>query len=289
MKIKLSSWFSSTSEKHLEAEELRIQITPQQIDFVTVCQKHNTLRYEASYLYKQPLEEFLKQHITPLQEDRPFKDIICISNTTKYSLIPSELIHTNTNFQKYLEMTCVVQDNESTLYQRLEKHHITQIYSERKELLTCLENYFGHLEIQSLQGLWLTDILDQNRKEKIASKKNTTPPLTKLYIYAHQDCIDICIVHNYQLQLLNKFKIHTPNDILYYSLYTIQQLGYDLKQTELIWYGKRKLASKTMELIKLYVKKTSLLEKPKALKIIAQKALSTQENPILFTKKLPIL
>lgn len=116
---------------------------------------------------------------------------------------------------------------------------------------TNINNYFVEKFGEFTYGHVLSSFIDQCLS-KSPSKKET-----KAYINVFPTHFDLCVVKNNQLLLCNSYNYFSPEDFLYYILFTFEQLRLDTEMIELILSGTIEKDAKIFELLFTYVRHVS--------------------------------
>ena len=91
----------------------------------------------------------------------------------------------------------------------------------------------------------------------IASKNN---PDKKMFVHINSEHFEIIVVQNQKLLLFNSFEYASPEDFLYYILFTAEQLGMNPEEFPLELIGKIDMKSEYYQLAYNYIRNVSLLD-----------------------------
>ena len=117
---------------------------------------------------------------------------------------------------KFFELNTELSSNETILTNRLQQMNARKLFAIPSCLLDLLQNHFPTAKIYHQT----TAIIQAALRDKA---------LNKVYLSLNSEFFDIQIFDNTKLILDNAFKYKTKEDLLYYLLYTFEQLGLDPK------------------------------------------------------------
>ncbi len=112
---------------------------------------------------------------------------------------------------------------EEILTDKLQQIEAVNIYSVPSELLNIIRNRFPNTQIKANDSILIDQLLLQNESKNakvIASIKN--------------DILEVCVIDENKLAFHNCFATDTKEDLLYYLLFTMGQLGLSAEKMDLI-------------------------------------------------------
>jgi len=89
-------------------------------------------------------------------------------------------------------------------------------------------------------------------------KGNNTVSEPTCYVHVAHRQIDITVIEKKKLLLYNSFKFHTKEDLVYYLLFTMEQLNLDTEKTKLKLFGNIEEGDELYAICYQYVKNISI-------------------------------
>ena len=150
---------------------------------------------------------------------------------------------------------------------------ITNLYSINSDLNETINNYFPSAKIKSQSSI-LIDAFLKNIKKDVS-----------VNIYLKDDYMNIIIINDQSPLFQNKFNFSSKEDILYYILFTYQQLELSPEDVPIYLYGS--VTDSCFKIIYDYVRNVKYGNKPKEFTYIKEiNQLENQEYFALFSQVL---
>ena len=163
------------------------------------------------------------------------------------TLVPSE-IYRKENAQTFLEFnTKVIGEVISEEIASQEAH---LIYCVPKNLLKIVHNFFPHAKQKSQENILI------QQYNKLNNERN------KAYAYLNNNKVVISIFKGKKLILNNTFEYFTKEDLLYFLLFSFEQLNLSTKGTELVLFGDIEIEDEYFYLLYQYVEEIKLGNRP---------------------------
>jgi hypothetical protein len=124
------------------------------------------------------------------------------------------------------------------------------IYCVPENILTIINNFFPKAKQKSQES-----ILIQQFKQ-LKSKKESA------YLYLNEEKASITIFRNENLIFNNSFEYHTKEDLLYYLLFSLEQLKLSPENIEVTLYGSIEKDGKYFNLLYDYIRNIKLGKRP---------------------------
>ena len=138
------------------------------------------------------------------------------------TLVPAELYNEKDN-NKIFELNHG--KAEVILIDDLNDYQIKNIYSIPESLNQTINNLIPNINIKSQTTILIDHILSKNYNAE------------KLTLYIKDNYVNILITYNNQLIFQNKFKFSTKEDLLFYSLFCIQEMNLSPEKIDTEIYG----------------------------------------------------
>jgi len=208
-----------TNLKTLYNKRLSVQISLSGLSFLVT----NPISKEVLFfLYKNVSSSAPEELLAELQDDfsenkdlqDDFDEVNVIYDTNLFSQVPS-LLFDKTKASDYLKFNSKIRANDFIAYDSLEENDITTVYIPFVNINNYLFDRFGDFNYYHATSVLLKQILN---KEKYFS-------LPKLFIHLAKNSFHLIALKNGKLELCNNYKYRTPEDFIYYILFTLEQLN----------------------------------------------------------------
>ena len=157
--------------------------------------------------------------------NQPFNKVSLYFDNELFTLIP-KVFFDNSKISDYLKFNTKVLQTDEMCYDYIENTEIVIVYIP----YTNVNNYFFE-RFGTFDFYHKTSLLIENEL------KNLTP-LTTVSIYKNSTHFYIVVTKNKETTFLNRFTIQTPEDFIYYTLFTLEQLDINPDTTPISIYGK---------------------------------------------------
>lgn len=178
-----------------------------------------------------------------------FKSVTASFNQYKNTLIPSALFEEG-KLTEYLSLNTGSSGIDQPKFDRLLQSEIVNCYSFSESVVNVVLKYFP-----------ATQFFHQN-STLIESSLNRSIKSEYIQIQFNRKSIDLVAFKNNKLQLQNSFEYKTSEDVIYFLLYVMEQLGMGQETTEVYISGSIVKESNVYNLLYRYIKEIKLLELP---------------------------
>ncbi len=141
-----------------------------------------------------------------------FSEVSVVYSTPIYSLIPSVLFD-ETKASEYLKFNSKILANDYVAHDVLENLGITVAYVPFMNINNYFFEKYGSFNYYHSISILLKNIVE---KEKYS--------LPRMYLNFQQNSFDCLILKDGTLQLCNTYHFNTPEDFIYYTLFSMEQL-----------------------------------------------------------------
>ena len=159
-------------------------------------------------------EDFLKDAFEKHPElSQPFDEVIVIHSNTLATLVPEPLFDID-YLGSYLQYNTKVFDTDFFAFDTLDNYQINTVYIPYININNFLIDRFGSFEYKHSSSILVTKMLDmsKNKDEK------------KMIAHLGSNHFELMVVQNQKLLFFNAFEYNTPEDFIYYILFTAEQL-----------------------------------------------------------------
>lgn len=173
-----------------------------------------------------------------------FKDTNVLYVGFKSTLIPADLFDAS-KLDNYLKFNYQVHSDEIVLSQNLFNLKAFNVYSIPSKLKTGIENVFKNAKIGHYSGGLIENLLFQNTEKE-----------SNVYIHVQDKHFDLLSIKGKTLNFYNHFIYQTPEDFVYYTMFTINQMKISTDKQTVIILGEIDKQSEEIKLLTKYLPQT---------------------------------
>ena len=195
---------------------------------------------------KLPLETFLKKVATTLPVlKKKFKACKVIWEGNKSTMIP-EALYEEDEEKKLLSFNIEIDSDDLIFHDLLTDFQAVNIFAIPKKAndiltRTLAVDHISHISSVLIKSIFLT------YREQLAHPK--------VFLNIRDGWFDLIILDQIKLHYVNMFEFRQPEDLVYYVIYVLDQLGFNSEQVEVILMGKITKNSTLSNLIFKYIRK----------------------------------
>ena len=217
-----------TSKKY---KKLSIQVSLNGLSYCCFDTLNNTITSlkevhfdtEKTNKIEQLFEETFKNN--PELKDS-YDEIMVIHNNNLSTFVPAALF--DENFMgSYLQYNTKVFETDFFTYDQISNYQMNSVYIPYVNINNFLIDTIGSFDYKHANSILIEKILD-------ASKNNDEK---KMIVNFNKGHFEIIVVQNQKLLLFNSFEYETPEDFIYYLLFTAEQLSLNPESFQLELLG----------------------------------------------------
>lgn len=178
-----------------------------------------------------------------------YDEILIIHNNNLSTFVPEPLFDENF-LGSYLQYNTKVFETDFFAFDEIANCQMNTVYIPYVNINNFFIDQFGTFEYKHANTILVSKLL-------IASKNN---PEKKMVVHINSGHFEIIVVQNQKLLLFNSFDYTTPEDFLYYILFTAEQLGLNPEEFPLELIGKIDTESEYYQLAYKYIRNVSLVD-----------------------------
>lgn len=171
---------------------------------------------EHKLIHSTTPEELLMEIETIISENEilnsHFSEVAVVYSSPIYSLVPF-LLFDESKASEYLKFNSKILANDYIAHDVLDNLGIVVVYVPFMNINNFFFEKYGSFNYYHSISILLKTILE---KEKYS--------LPRMYLHFHQSSFDCLILKDGDLQLCNTYSYNTPEDFIYYTLFSIEQL-----------------------------------------------------------------
>jgi hypothetical protein len=183
------------------------------------------------------------------QLQKPFSDVTLIYATDLYSVVPTTLFD-ETRASEYLKFNSKILSNDFLASDPIDPYGMTVVYVPFININNFFFDRFGSFQYYHSSSILIRSLLNL--------EKNSIG--TKTYIHVSGDSFDIVVIKKNALQLCNTHRFKTPEDFIYYILFTFEQLELNPETVELVLCGNIDKDHDTYKILYHYVRHISFID-----------------------------
>lgn len=240
-----------------EFDKLSIQVSLNGLSFCVLDTIENSIRYSDTILFEEERSPYgLQKGLVALFErhslaEKQFSDVIVVHRNNLFSLVPKPLFDSN-EMPNYLKFNTKILATDHIDYDEIEGHDMINVYVPFVNVNNYIYDLYGEFTFKHNGTVMVESLL----------KGNTTGQEPTCYVHIAHRQIDITVIAKKKLLLFNSFKIHTKEDLIYYLLFTLEQLKLDTENTKLKLFGNIEEGDQLYSICYQYVKNVSIFVLP---------------------------
>jgi len=205
-----------------------------------------------AYLHKKKsnfILKTIKKYLKSISKKHIPKKVKLIYYNKSSTLVPSELFD-HKNSLNYLKYTTIIQTDDLAANDLILHEQINNVYIPDTEINNFIFEKFKAFNFYHYSSLLLDKFLN-----KLTDKFSQ-----KVFLNINDNFIDILYFKNKQLIFFNSFDYKSKEDILYFLLFTLSELGLNPDNIHLVCCGLIDLESELYGLLYNYIRNIELLE-----------------------------
>ena len=143
-----------------------------------------------------------------------YDDVLIIHNNNLSTFVPTALFDENF-IGSYLQYNTKVFKTDFFAFDEISNYQINCVYIPYVNMNNFFIDKFGTFDYKHANSILITKLLE-------SSKNNDTKTM---WVHFDENHFEIIVIQNQQLLLFNSFDYSTPEDFLYYLLFTAEQLN----------------------------------------------------------------
>lgn len=190
---------------------------------IVKAEKHTFDNRLNPYGAQKELKRFIKKQQV---KDYAFSEVMVVHRNDLFSLVPKDLFDPN-EMANYLKFNTKILANDLLEYDEIPSFEMVNVYVPFVNINNFIYELFGDFEFKHHGTVLIESLLGRNASSAEAV----------CYAYVTENELDIIILQNKKLIFYNNFSYKTPEDFLYYLLFTWEQLRLDPNDIKLRLFG----------------------------------------------------
>jgi hypothetical protein len=178
-----------------------------------------------------------------------YDEILVIHNNNLSTFVPEPLFDENF-LGSYLQYSNKVFETDFFAFDKNHNCQMNTVYIPYLNINNFFNAHYRTFDYKHSNTILASKLL-------IASKNNS---VKKMFVHMNLGHFEIIVVQNQKLLLFNSFEYSTPEDFLYYILFTAEQLGLNPEEFPLELIGKIDMENDYYQLAYKFIRNLSLLD-----------------------------
>jgi hypothetical protein len=178
-----------------------------------------------------------------------YDEIVIIHSNNLSTFVPTALFDEQF-LGSYLQYNTKVFETDFFAFDKLTNYDLNNVYIPYVNMNNFFIDRFGSFDYKHANTILVSKLMDfsKNNEER------------KMFVYVNEGHFEIVVIQNQKLQLFNSFEYKTPEDFIYYILFTAEQLQLNPENFKLELLGKIDVNDAYYEMVFKYVRNVSLLD-----------------------------
>ena len=178
-----------------------------------------------------------------------YDEILVIHNNNLSTFVPTALFDENF-LGSYLQYNTKVFETDFFAFDEIPNYQMNAVYIPYVNINNFFIDQFGSFDYKHANSILVSKLLNasKNKDEK------------KMFIHINSGHFEIIVVQNQNLLLFNSFDYTTPEDFLYYILFTAEQLNLNPENFPLELIGNIDTESDYFKIAYKYIRNVSLID-----------------------------
>ena len=178
-----------------------------------------------------------------------YDEILVIHNNNLSTFVPEPLFDENF-LGSYLQYNTKVFETDFFAFDEIPSYQMNTVYIPYVNINNFFIDQFGAFDYKHANSILVSKLLvaSKNKNEK------------KMFVHINTGHFEIIVVQNQKLLLFNSFDYNTPEDFLYYILFTAEQLNLNPENFPLELIGNIDTESDYFKIAYKYIRNVSLID-----------------------------
>ncbi|TSA30125.1 MAG: DUF3822 family protein [Bacteroidetes bacterium] len=174
-----------------------------------------------------------------------FKSCKVIWEGRKSTLVPEPLFEEREQ-QKILAFNVQLESQEKIFNDRMAELHIVNVYAVPEKVNSLLTRTFAVDQLPHLISVLISSIYRNYKRQLIRPK---------IFMNIREFYFDLVVMDQFKLYYANMFDFHTAEDLIYFTIFVMEQLGFSQEQAEIVLMGKITRNTPLFNLLFKYIRK----------------------------------
>lgn len=178
-----------------------------------------------------------------------YDEILIVHSNNLSTFVPTALFDEEF-LGSYLQYNTKVFETDFFTFDALEKYEMNHVYIPYVNMNNFFIDQYGAFDYKHANTILVSKLLDlsKNKEER------------KMFVHANESHFEIIVVQNQKLHLFNSFEYKTPEDFIYYILFTAEQLQMNPENFNLDFIGSITENDAFYQIAYKYIRNISLMD-----------------------------
>lgn len=234
--------------------KLSIQVRLNGLSFCIVDSEKNEILwykkvdFEKEHTPVQILEQIEILYNSEKELENSIKDVVLLFSNELYSLVPSQYF-VEEEASNYLKFNTKILQTDVVAHDLFSNEELVNVYIPYTNITNYFFDKYGEFEFMHSATVLVQSVSD------ISEEASTTAYLNNFKGY-----YDLVVIKDGALLLSNTFKYDTPEDFIYYLLFTAEQLNLNPSEFKLVLLGEINKNSPVYDITYTYIKNVEFLD-----------------------------
>ena len=180
---------------------------------------------------------------------KPYDEIVVLHNNNLNAFVPSSLFDAN-YLASYLQYNTKVFETDFFTFDTISPYEINNIYVPFVNINNFLLDQYESFEYKNSNSILVNKLLDlaKNNEEK------------QIFVHIQKNTFELVIIKNQELLLFNSFNYTAPEDLIYFILFSCEQLQLNPEMISVKILGNCLESDSNYKIIHKYIRNCSLLD-----------------------------
>ena len=234
-------------------DKLSIQVSLNGLSFCVLDTIENKIKYSDTIIFEEERTPYgLQKGLVTLFErhslaQKKFSEVIVVHRNNLFSLVPKSLFD-HAEMANYLKFNTKILATDHIDYDEIEGFDMMNVYVPFVNVNNYIYDLFGEFTFKHNGTVMIESLL----------KGNTADKEPTCYVHIAHRQLDITVIAKKKLVFFNSFKFSTKEDLVYYLLFTLEQLKMDTESVKLKLFGNIEEGDELYSICYQYVKNISI-------------------------------
>jgi len=243
---------SDTSIVSKNYKKLSLQVALNGLSFCIFDTLHNSVKeiQEVKFNHTQSLEDQLwRTFVDYPQLTRTYDEIVVLHDNNLNTFVPKSLFQEEA-IGSYLQYSTKVFETDFFAFDEMEPYDMNNVHVPYVNVNNFLVDQFGSFDYKNVNSVLVAKLLDFS-KNKIDKQ---------VYVHLQETHFEIVVTNQSKLLLYNSFEYKTPEDFVYYLLFTMEQLQLNPETIQVNLLGKIAENDACFDIAYRYIRHIALLD-----------------------------
>lgn len=196
------------------------------------------------------IEELFSDAFIKYEELKAGYDQVMVIHSNNMSTFVPTALFDEEYIGSYLQFNTKVFETDFFAFDTIEKYEMNNVYIPYVNMNNFFIDHFGTFDYKHATSILIEKLLDNA----------TISYDNKMFVHISETHFEIVIIRNKKLELYNSYEYRTPEDFIYYVLFTAEQLHMNPESFQLEFLGAINEEHPLYQMAYKYIRNVSLME-----------------------------